>query len=68
MTDVFGHDTAKQIRVLYGGSVVPDVVQGFLNVQGVNGFLVGGASLNYHSFSGIINSAYRWLRQGEDGA
>lgn len=60
--DVFGPKAAKNLRVLYGGSVVPDVIGGFLDTTGVNGFLVGGASLNYHSFAGIVDSARRWQR------
>jgi triosephosphate isomerase len=65
--DVFGQRAGKELRVLYGGSTVPDVVMGFLDVPGVDGFLVGGASLNYHLFSEIINKAYRWQRQkGEE--
>lgn len=64
--DVFGQPAADEIRVLYGGSVVPDVIHGFLNVKGVDGFLVGGASLNYHSFSNIVDSSYRWQREHED--
>lgn len=59
---VFGSKASKTVRVLYGGSTVPDVVHGFLDVQGIDGFLVGGASLNYHSFSEIIASANRWQR------
>lgn len=66
VADVFGKPAAKGLRILYGGSVVPDVVHGFLNVEGVDGFLVGGASLNYHSFSSIVNSAHRWQREAED--
>jgi len=42
--------------------VVPDVIHGFLNVPGVDGFLVGGASLNYRAFADIINSGRRWQR------
>jgi triosephosphate isomerase len=68
VADVFGKEAAGELRVLYGGSVVPDVVQGFLSVKGVDGFLVGGASLNYHSFAGIVNAAYRFIREDEDGA
>jgi triosephosphate isomerase (TIM) len=65
--DVFGPKAAKNLRVLYGGSVVPEVIHGFLDVAGVDGFLVGGASLNYHAFSSIISAAYRWQREkGED--
>jgi triosephosphate isomerase len=64
--DVFGAGAAKGLRVLYGGSVVPDVVHGFLNVEGVDGFLVGGASLNYQSFASIINAAHRWQRDEDE--
>ena len=60
--DVFGPKAAKNVRVLYGGSTIPEVVSGFLDIPGVDGFLVGGASLNYHSFSAIVESARRWQR------
>lgn len=64
--DVFGEKAAKELRILYGGSTVPDVIGGFLDVPGVDGFLVGGASLNYHLFSEIIDNARRWQRQQEE--
>lgn len=64
ITDVFGEKAGKQVRVLYGGSTVPDVVTGFLDVKGVDGFLVGGASLNYQAFADIIEAAWRWQRKG----
>ncbi len=64
INDVFGPKAAKEIRILYGGSVVPDVVHGFLNIEGVDGFLIGGASLNYDTFSSIVESAKRWQRDG----
>lgn len=64
--DVFGPKAAKNLRILYGGSVVPDVIGGFLDIPGVDGFLVGGASLNYHSFAGIVDSARRWQRDKEE--
>ena len=60
--DVFGPKAAKNLRILYGGSVIPEVVSGFLDVPGVDGFLVGGASINYHQFSLIVDSARRWQR------
>jgi triosephosphate isomerase len=62
---VFGPKAAKRVRILYGGSTNPDIVTSFLDVNGVDGFLVGGASLNYHSFSSIVNDAYRWQRNKE---
>ena len=66
VTDVFGDKAGKEIRILYGGSTVPEVVHGFLDVPGVDGFLVGGASLNYHLFAEIITAAHRWQRQGQE--
>lgn len=66
VADVFGEKASKNLRVLYGGSVVPEVVHGFLDIKGVDGFLVGGASLNHHSFAGIVNAAWRWQREDED--
>jgi len=66
VTDVFGGKAGEEIRVLYGGSTVPDVVHGFLDVPGVDGFLVGGASLNYHLFAQIVTAARGWQRKGEE--
>jgi triosephosphate isomerase len=64
---VFGPKAAKNLRVLYGGSTFPEVVSGMLSVKGIDGFLVGGASLNYHDFSSMIATAHRWQRN-EEGA
>ncbi len=66
VNDVFGPKAAKNLRIIYGGSVVPDVVAGFLDIKGVDGFLVGGASLNYHEFSSIVSAARRWQRDKGD--
>lgn len=68
--DVFGPKAAKRVRVLYGGSVTHDVISGYMNIPGVDGFLVGGASLNYESFAAIVEAARRWQRnqqEPEDG-
>src|SRR5579862_3305815 len=64
--DVFGEAAAKEARILYGGSTVPEIVSGFLDVPGIDGFLVGGASLNYHVFSEIVAGAHRWQRRGKE--
>lgn len=64
--DVFGEKAGEHIRILYGGSVVPDVMHGFLDIPGVDGFLVGGASLNYHTFADIVTAVHRWQRD-KDG-
>ena len=41
-------------RVLYGGSVTPENASGLIEEGGVDGFLVGGASLSAESFHAII--------------
>jgi triosephosphate isomerase len=35
------------------------LVRGYLEVEGCDGALVGGASINPYKFAGIIESAYR---------
>jgi triosephosphate isomerase len=47
-------DAAISIRVLYGGSVKPDNAQAILAIPGVDGALVGGASLKAQDFYAII--------------
>ncbi len=63
ISDTFSAKTSKSVRILYGGSVVPDVVKGFLAVPGINGFLVGGASINYHQFASIVDNSNKSLRE-----
>ncbi len=55
---MFGQSVAKKTPVLYGGSVSPDNAQGFLRADGVDGLLVGGASLDPVKFAKIIESAH----------
>ena len=45
------------VRVLYGGSVKPDNAEELLSQEGVDGALVGGASLDVESFTAICRSA-----------
>jgi triosephosphate isomerase (TIM) len=63
----FGEKVARNMRVLYGGSVDDNVAGGYLDIEGIDGLLVGSASLNYHKFSGIVESAHRQLhKDGSD--
>ncbi len=41
------------LRILYGGSVNPGNVEGFMNIDGIDGVLVGGASLSAADFLAI---------------
>ena len=47
--------TADAIRLLYGGSVKPDNVDGLMAQTDIDGALVGGASLQADSFARIVN-------------
>lgn len=51
----FGVEASHQLRILYGGSVKPDNIQGLMAQEEIDGALVGGASLNPDSFSAIVN-------------
>jgi triosephosphate isomerase len=50
-------DRYPELRVLYGGSVKPDNCAGFTMATGIDGLLVGGASLCAESFWSICASA-----------
>jgi triosephosphate isomerase (TIM) len=65
---LYGKKVAEDIRILYGGSSSASTAFGLLSAKGVDGLLVGGASLNYHEFSGIVEAAYRVNHQAEDDA
>ena len=46
---------AEALRILYGGSVKPDNIQGLMAQEELDGALVGGASLDPKSFAAIVN-------------
>jgi triosephosphate isomerase len=47
-------DASNKVRILYGGSVKPDNAKELMAVDGVDGLLVGGASLHADTFLPII--------------
>ena len=57
LEEMFGEGTTSRLEVLYGGSTNPDNAKSYLEVEGVGGLLVGGASLNYQHFNSIIQTA-----------
>lgn len=65
IADLYSKKVANEVRVLYGGSVDDHSVGGYLAIDGCDGVLVGGASLNYQKFSGIVDVAYRLSRTEE---
>ncbi|MDD5035151.1 MAG: triose-phosphate isomerase [Methylococcaceae bacterium] len=52
--DLYGEQIASTIRILYGGNVKPDNIVEIMNIPGVDGALVGGASLKANDFAQII--------------
>ncbi len=55
---LYGAEAAKAIRVLYGGSVTASSAADYLAIDGVDGLLVGGASLDAHQFTEIVAKAH----------
>ena len=53
----FDEEAAAQVRVLYGGSVKPDNAADLMAQADIDGFLVGGASLEPDSFAAIVAAA-----------
>ena len=49
----------RDLRILYGGSVMPDNSAAILERSGMNGFLIGGASLEAASFAAIAGIPLR---------
>lgn len=52
---IFTEDIARKVRILYGGSVNEKNAADF-NISGIDGVLVGGASLKADSFAAIVRS------------
>mgnify|MGYP001197555386 FL=1 len=50
----FPKNILADFPILYGGSVTSDNAEELISVPGVDGFLIGGASLNIDSFTSIV--------------
>lgn len=57
--ELYGKKASEAVRILYGGSVNEHDASGYLEIPGVDGALVGAASLNYHQFPAIVEAAYQ---------
>ncbi|HSP06681.1 MAG TPA: triose-phosphate isomerase [Acidobacteriota bacterium] len=57
LTQMFGADCARKVRIQYGGSVTADNIEGFIRESEIDGALVGGACLKAESFARIISAA-----------
>lgn len=56
---LYGSEMAKSLRILYGGSTSSSNADGYLAARGVDGLLIGGASLKSDEFASMVESAYK---------
>nr|WP_321400294.1 triose-phosphate isomerase [uncultured Desulfobacter sp.] len=54
LKEKYAEDLAAKIRILYGGSVKPGNIKELMQLEDVDGALVGGASLDPEDFNKII--------------
>ncbi len=59
IASVIGEECARQMRILYGGSVKPENIAKLMVEPEIDGALVGGASLDPHSFAKLIHNSIR---------
>ena len=52
----FGDETARNLPILYGGSVKPDNILSLIKEEDIDGALIGGASLKSEAFTTIIKN------------
>lgn len=54
LVEMYGEELGNEISILYGGTVTPDNASEISAIQDVNGFLIGGASLDADRFKQIV--------------
>ena len=59
LEELYGKKIAENMSILFGGSVNPSNAGGYLTIPGVNGLLIGGASLILGEFADILEIAKR---------
>ena len=57
LSDHCATGVADQVRILYGGSVTPENAGQLIEQENIDGFLVGGASLDAQSFAKIVQQS-----------
>jgi triosephosphate isomerase len=55
VNSTFGEKVARDIRILYGGSVKPENIASLMDELDIDGALVGGSSLDAACFARIVN-------------
>ena len=62
LAELFAAEPVKQIPILYGGSVKPENAKKLIEVEGIDGFLIGGSSLKLeilYNIIEIVNNNYK---------
>lgn len=57
LAKMFSPGVSERVRIQYGGSVKPENAEELMRQSDIDGALVGGASLDPHSFAKIIRRA-----------
>ncbi|HUD11305.1 MAG TPA: triose-phosphate isomerase [Candidatus Saccharimonadia bacterium] len=55
--ELYGEEAIGSLRIIYGGSATHEIVADFLRIPGIDGFLPGGASLNYEKFTAMVKAS-----------
>lgn len=57
LAEMYGAESAQQVRIQYGGSVKPGNMADYMSQPDIDGALVGGASLNVDDFTALVRIA-----------
>lgn len=55
---LYGKSSSESVKVVYGGSITADSASDYLSIPGIDGLLIGGASIDLHMFSQIVEKAH----------
>jgi len=64
---LYGAEAATLVQILYGGSVTAASAVDYLSLPGIDGLLIGSASLNANIFSEIIKKAHKGSAEAKKG-
>ena len=65
VNQLYGSKAADDMQVLYGGSVNSDSAASYLDIDEIDGLLIGETSLNAQAFNEIIKKAHNGSRKAK---
>ena len=54
---------SDNIQIVYGGSVQPEFATDYAKINGIDGLLIGGASLNVEKFTQIAEKVFETVKK-----